>query len=171
MDIPGEHAPMRLRTAEPEFYFRPVDRRGTALPSSPRPNQERPPRHRQHQRQRRRPGIPQSHRHRNSNLDARHRRIPLNRRPASRARRISLRRNDRRRNQRLRLGFRDRSAGTKIEINVKTQTIRKSRRVCHPPIIFEGLFFFFGHHQHSLHAPPAPPGGYGAGLTPWWCVG
>lgn len=27
MDIPGEHAPMRLRTAEPEFYFRPVDRR------------------------------------------------------------------------------------------------------------------------------------------------
>jgi hypothetical protein len=27
MDIPGEHAPMRLGTAEPEFYFRPVDRR------------------------------------------------------------------------------------------------------------------------------------------------
>jgi hypothetical protein len=27
MDIPGERAPMRLRTAEPEFYFRPVDRR------------------------------------------------------------------------------------------------------------------------------------------------
>jgi hypothetical protein len=27
MDIPGERASMRLKTAEPEFYFRPVDRR------------------------------------------------------------------------------------------------------------------------------------------------
>ena len=27
MDIPGERAPMRLKTAEPEFYFRPADRR------------------------------------------------------------------------------------------------------------------------------------------------
>jgi hypothetical protein len=27
MDIPGDRAPMRLKTAEPEFYFRPVDRR------------------------------------------------------------------------------------------------------------------------------------------------
>ena len=77
LEIPDEHAALRLDSAEPEFYMRPADDRTPRFPVASRADQERPPRARQRYAPLHRRRNSQDQRHRSANLDARPRRLPL----------------------------------------------------------------------------------------------